>query len=82
MGYGDFKLMSLLGAWFGWAFLPQIILISSLLGSIVGISLIVMKKADGKLAIPFGPYIALAGWISMLWGQELNRAYLVYTGIQ
>lgn len=82
MGYGDFKLMSLLGAWFGWAFLPQIILISSLLGSIVGISLIVMKKADGKLAIPFGPYIALAGWIAMLWGQELNRAYLVYTGIQ
>lgn len=82
MGYGDFKLMALLGAWFGWAFLPQIILISTLLGSIVGIGLIVMKKADGKLAIPFGPYIALAGWIAMLWGSELNQAYLVYTGIQ
>jgi leader peptidase (prepilin peptidase)/N-methyltransferase len=82
MGYGDFKLMALLGAWFGWAFLPQIILISTILGSIVGVSLMIIKKADGQLAIPFGPYIALAGWIAMLWGPELNQIYLVYTGIQ
>jgi leader peptidase (prepilin peptidase)/N-methyltransferase len=82
MGHGDFKLMGLLGAWLGWAYLPQIILISTVLGSIVGISLMLIKKASGELAIPFGPYIALAGWIAMLWGNEINNAYLIYTGLQ
>ena len=81
MGYGDFKLMGLLGAWLGWEFLPQIILISTILGSIVGITLMVFKKASGELAIPFGPYIALAGWVAMLWGNELNLAYLNFTGL-
>jgi len=81
MGYGDFKLMALLGAWLGWQYLPQIILVSAVLGSIVGISIMVIKKADGKLAIPFGPYIAIAGWVAMLWGDELNRAYLGASGL-
>lgn len=81
MGHGDFKLMALLGAWFGWAYLPQIILISTIVGSIVGISLMLFKKASAELAIPFGPYIAAAGWIAMLWGNEINHAYLSYMNI-
>lgn len=81
MGFGDFKLMSLLGAWFGWVYLPQIILISTVLGSIIGIGLMILKKADSQLEIPFGPYIALAGWICMLWGAEINHAYLMFSGM-
>ena len=81
MGYGDFKLMALLGAWFGWAYLPQIILVSTMVGSVVGISLMVAKKASSDLAIPFGPYIAAAGWIAMLWGNEINQAYLNYMNL-
>ena len=81
MGHGDFKLMSLLGAWFGWMYLPQIVLVSTILGSIVGVALIIVKKADGKMAIPFGPYIAIAGWIAMLWGDEINHTYLRLSGI-
>ena len=70
--------MSLLGAWFGWQLLPQVILLSTLVGSIVGISLMLFKKADMSNKIPFGPYIAVAGFIAMLWGDEINRAYLSY----
>jgi len=81
MGHGDFKLMALLGAWFGWIYLPQIILISTLVGSIFGITLILLKKANGDMAIPFGPYIALAGWIAMLWGDDINQSYLRLTGL-
>jgi len=81
MGYGDFKLMALLGAWFGWAYLPQIILVSTLVGSVIGISLMIAKKASSDLAIPFGPYIAAAGWIAMLWGDELNQTYLNYMNL-
>ena len=81
MGHGDFKLLALLGAWFGWQFLPQIILVSTLLGSIVGISLILAKKASADNAIPFGPYIALAGWVAMLWGERINRLYLDFAGL-
>lgn len=82
MGYGDFKLMALLGAWLGWQYLPQIIFISAILGSVIGVGIMVAKKADSKLAIPFGPYIAIAGWIAMLWGDEINRAYLGVSGFQ
>ena len=81
MGYGDFKLMALLGAWFGWQYLPQIILISTIVGSVFGIAIMVTQKADGKLAIPFGPYIALAGWIAMIWGDDLNHFYLRFSGL-
>jgi leader peptidase (prepilin peptidase)/N-methyltransferase len=81
MGHGDFKLMALLGAWLGWQFLPQIVLISTLLGSVVGISLMVLRKAKKDLAIPFGPYIAFAGWIALLWGDEINRFYLQASGL-
>ena len=81
MGFGDFKLMAMLGAWFGWQYLPQMILVSTVLGSVFGITLMIVKKANRKLEIPFGPYIAVAGWIAMLWGAEINRAYLNLTGL-
>lgn len=76
MGYGDFKLMALFGAWFGWQLLPLIILLSSIVGAIVGIGLIITKKIHQSNPIPFGPYIALAGWIAMLWGEEITQWYL------
>jgi len=81
MGHGDFKLMALLGAWLGWQYLPQIILMSTLVGSVVGISLIVSKNTEEGQPIPFGPYIAIAGWIAMLWGEKINRAYLSTAGL-
>lgn len=76
MGFGDFKLLALLGAWMGWQFLPAIIIISSLVGSIIGISLILFKKHQREIPIPFGPYLAIAGWIVLLWGKEINQSYL------
>ena len=76
MGYGDFKLLALLGAWMGWQFLPAIIIISSLVGSIIGISLIIFRKHQRETPIPFGPYLAIAGWIVLLWGTEINQSYI------
>lgn len=71
MGYGDFKLLAALGAWFGWQMLPIIILLSSLVGAVVGISLILFKGQGREVPIPFGPYLAAAGWIAMLGGATL-----------
>ncbi len=76
MGYGDFKLLAALGAWLGWQQLPMIILMSALVGAIVGISLMVFKRHDRSVPIPFGPYLAAAGWITMLWGEPIRNAYL------
>ncbi len=76
MGYGDFKLLALFGAWFGWQLLPQIIFISTVVGSLVGLALIVSKKINRDKPIPFGPYLAIAGWIAMLWGDKINNYYL------
>ena len=81
MGYGDFKLLALLGAWMGWQALPAIILLSSLVGAVVGIALIVFLRRDRRIPIPFGPYLAAAGWIYLLWGTQLNAAYLRWSGI-
>ncbi len=81
MGYGDFKLFAAFGAWFGWQLLPQILLVSSVVGAIVGISLIVFRGRDRQLPIPFGPYLAVAGWIALNWGQEINHAYLGLAGL-
>ncbi|MEM7358559.1 MAG: A24 family peptidase [Pseudomonadota bacterium] len=80
MGHGDFKLLALFGAWLGWQMLPQIILVSTVVGSLVGITLMALKKASSENAIPFGPYIALAGWIAMLWGEQINQTYLRTAG--
>jgi leader peptidase (prepilin peptidase) / N-methyltransferase len=76
MGYGDFKLLAALGAWMGWQMLPQIILLSSLVGAIIGISLIVVRGRDKNIPIPFGPYLAIAGWIAFVWGDMINQTYL------
>lgn len=76
MGYGDFKLLAAIGAWVGWALLPLTILVSSLVGALVGISLIVLRRQGRDVPIPFGPYLAAAGLIALFWGQGLTRAYL------
>jgi len=76
MGYGDFKLLAALGAWLGWPALPTIILMSAVVGAIVGIALIVFRGRDRQLPIPFGPYLAAAGWITMLYGETIRNAYL------
>jgi len=75
MGYGDFKLLAALGAWMGWQSLPVIILLSSFVGAVVGLSLIVIKGRDKNIPIPFGPYLASAGFLALLWGDELTAFY-------
>jgi len=78
MGYGDFKLLAALGAWLGWSLLPSIILLSSLVGAIVGISLILFSRHQRNTPIPFGPYLAAAGWLALVWGNDINNAYLTW----
>lgn len=81
MGYGDFKLLALLGAWLGWDKLPAVVLLSSLAGAVIGIGMIVAMKHDRRVPIPFGPYLAIAGWIALLWGDAINTAYLGFIGL-
>jgi len=76
MGYGDFKLLAALGAWLGWQMLPTIILLSSVVGAAVGISLIVVARHGRNIPIPFGPYLAAAGVIALFWGNAITQAYL------
>jgi len=76
MGYGDFKLLAAIGAWLGWQILPMTILLSSLVGAIVGIALILLARRGRNVPIPFGPYLAAAGLLAMFWGQDLTQAYL------
>ena len=76
MGYGDFKLLAALGAWVGWQQLPLIILLSSLVGAIIGTLAIVIQGRDRQSAIPFGPYLAIAGWIALFRGEQITSAYL------
>lgn len=78
MGHGDFKLLAMLGAWAGWKMLFVIILTSSLVGALVGITMILLKKSSRATQIPFGPYLAAAGWISLLWGEQLNHLYFSF----
>jgi len=80
MGYGDFKLLAALGAWLGWQSLPLILLLSSLVGTVIGISLIVLRKHQHEKPIPFGPYLAIAGWISLIWGNSIADWYLGMLG--
>jgi len=81
MGYGDFKLLAVFGAWLGWQTLPMIILLSSLVGAIIGITMIIFAKRDHNTPIPFGPYLAAAGWLALLWGNDINRLYLTLVGL-
>ncbi|MDH3325443.1 MAG: A24 family peptidase [Gammaproteobacteria bacterium] len=76
MGFGDFKLLAVLGAWLGWQLLPAIILLSSLAGAVIGVSLIVFKKHNKDKPIPYGPYLAIAGWLALMWGEQINDTYL------
>jgi len=77
MGYGDFKLFALFGAWLGWQALPLILILSSLVGAVIGISMILFLGRDRQQPIPFGPYLAAAGWIAVLWGGDITQAYLL-----
>ncbi len=79
MGYGDFKLLAALGAWFGWQMLPLILVLSSLVGALIGISLIVLFKQGRNIPIPFGPYLAGGGLIALFWGKTLTEQYLLLT---
>ena len=76
MGYGDFKLLAALGAWLGWQMLPLIIFLSSVVGAIVGVLLIILAKRGHNTPIPFGPYLAAAGLLALFWGQEMTQYYL------
>jgi leader peptidase (prepilin peptidase) / N-methyltransferase len=81
MGFGDFKLLAAIGAWLGWQALPVTILLSSLVGAVVGIGLILIRGRDRNIPIPFGPYIAAAGWLAMLWGKDITDTYLRFAGL-
>lgn len=81
MGHGDFKLVAVFGAWAGWQILPLLILMASLVGAVVGISLMLFKGHQREQAIPFGPYLAVAGWITLFWGNELWQWYLLQLGL-
>jgi len=75
MGYGDFKLLAALGAWLGWQMLPVIVLLSSVVGAAIGVSLIVFKGRDHNIPMAFGPFLAIAGAIALFWGPTLVRLY-------
>jgi len=75
MGYGDFKLLAALGAWLGWQQLPMIIMMSAVVGAAINITMIVARGKDRSIPIPFGPYLATAGWITMIWGEKIKNAY-------
>jgi leader peptidase (prepilin peptidase) / N-methyltransferase len=82
MGYGDFKLFAALGAWLGWKLLPLVILLSAATGAILGILMIVFRGRDRAAPMPFGPYLAAAGWIAMLYGDILVDGYLRVSGLR
>ena len=76
MGYGDFKLFGAFGAWMGWQMLPLIILLSSVVGAVVGIALMATGQLKKDRPMPFGPFIAAAGWIALIWGERIMNIYL------
>ena len=81
MGYGDFKLLAALGAWMGWQMLPLVILVSSLVGAVVGLVLMALKRHHKGQPMPFGPFIAAAGWIALIWGEDIIGFYLGFSGL-
>jgi leader peptidase (prepilin peptidase)/N-methyltransferase len=78
MGFGDFKLFAALGAWLGWQSLPLIILLASLVGAVLGVAFILFFSHDKRVPIPFGPFLCVAGWIALMWGEMLTRLYLQF----
>jgi leader peptidase (prepilin peptidase) / N-methyltransferase len=81
IGYGDFKLFAALGAWLGWQMLPLVILLAAATGAVLGILMIVLRGRDRSAPMPFGPYLAAAGWIAMMYGDRLINGYLRVTGL-
>ena len=81
MGYGDFKLFAAIGAWLGWQQLPLVLVIAAAAGAVTGIFLIVARGRDRRVPISFGPFLAAAGWIALLWGDALTGAYLRYSSL-
>ncbi len=82
MGHGDFKLLAMLGAWGGWQILPLTILLSSLVGAVLGLILLRLRNVETSTPIPFGPYLAIAGWIALLWGGQITDSYLQFAGFR
>ncbi len=82
MGFGDFKLLAALGAWMGWQQLPLIIILSSFVGAVLGIAGILIQGRNKSTPIPFGPYLAIAGWVALLWGDKITSVYLQMSGLQ
>ncbi len=82
MGYGDFKLLAMIGAWGGWQVVPLTVLFSSLVGAVLGLILLRLRKLQGGSPIPFGPYLAIAGWIALLWGGQITASYWQFTGLR
>ena len=82
MGYGDFKLLAALGAWMGWKLLPLVVLLSAAVGAVLGILMIVLRGRDRSVPMPFGPYLAAAGWIAMMYGDVLVDGYLRVSGLK
>ncbi|MEO6679809.1 MAG: A24 family peptidase [Pseudomonas sp.] len=82
IGHGDFKLLAMLGAWGGWQVLPLTILLSSLVGAILGVILLRLRDAKTSTPIPFGPYLAIAGWIALLWGGQITDFYWQFVGLK
>ena len=81
MGYGDFKLLAALGAWMGWQMLPLVLLLAACSGTVIGIAMIVAGGRDRSAPMPFGPYLAAAGWLALMWGPELMGSALHYAGL-
>jgi leader peptidase (prepilin peptidase)/N-methyltransferase len=81
IGRGDFKLLALFGAWMGWQVLPQILLLSTVPGAVFGIALIASGRSRRETPIPFGPFLAIAGWINLIWGNDITAAYLRWSGL-
>jgi len=81
MGYGDFKLLAAIGALLGWKMLPLVIMLSAFVGALVGMTLIVLKGRDKNIPIPFGPYLSIAAYIALIWGDDINRTYLQFVGL-
>jgi leader peptidase (prepilin peptidase) / N-methyltransferase len=82
MGYGDFKLFAALGAWLGWKVLPLVIVLSAATGAVLGILMIALQRRDRRAPMPFGPYLAAAGWLAMMYGDSLLNGYLRISGLE